>query len=129
MWKKQVKLVLIFTLLFSLLVPVTAKAETVTLFTPYSGIAVTPGERLSYNIDVNNDTAQVQRLQLQVENLAQGWEYRIRSGGFAVQELSVYPGESERFTLEVEVPLQVERGQYAFQMWLAQTPVSPQRFR
>lgn len=115
MWKKRLHTVVMFILLIFLMTPLHGAAETgVTLFTPYTGISVMPGETLSYSVEVSNDTSQVQQLRLSVDDLDESWQYHLTSGGFSINELSVYPGETERFTLEVEIPLQVEKGQYAF---------------
>lgn len=116
--KKKISLTLItFSLLISLILPTKLfAAEGVTLFTPYTGVAVTPGENISYDIDVYNDSSQVQHLKLSVENLPNDWSYSITSGGFSINQLSVHPSEKESFKLEVEAPLQVEKGTYNFRV-------------
>ena len=113
MKKKLAYLFIILTLIFPAIMPIKLFAQDgITLFTPYTGIDATPGETVSYDIDVINDSSSVQHLNLAVENLPDDWSYTITSGGYSVKQLSVYPGETESFTLDIEVPLQIDKGTY-----------------
>ncbi|MGM8215822.1 COG1470 family protein [Bacillaceae bacterium W0354] len=115
--KKLLYLVMIFSLIIPLNLPSKLlAAEGITLFTPYTGVAVTPGENISYSIDVINDSSQVQQLDLSVSNLPDDWTYTLSSGGFSIKQLSVHPDEKETFKLDIEAPLQIEKGTYNFRV-------------
>jgi uncharacterized membrane protein len=113
--KRLVALVSCVVLFLSLLLPINSEAaEGVTLYTPLSGISLTPGESQSYTVDVINDSSTVKTLDLRVEGLPENWVSSITADGFELQQLSVKPNSEENFTLNVEVPLQVEKGSYDF---------------
>src|SRR5690606_33593036 len=78
------------------------------------GISLAPGENSTYTIEVLNSSSEVKTLNLGVENVPEQWNYNITANGFALSEISVKPGESEEFTVDVEVPLQIEKGTYNF---------------
>ncbi len=93
---------------------VSAAANDVALFTPYTGIAVAPGESVNYTIDVINDSRKIQRVSLELTEQPEGWEASLTAGGWSIRQLSVRPGESTSFQLQTSVPLQVEKGTYRF---------------
>ena len=84
------------------------------LFTEYSGIAVTPGESINYRIEIINNSSSIQRVSLQVIEQPEGWEANLTAGGWNINQLSVKPQSEESFNLQTEVPLQVEKGSYRF---------------
>lgn len=100
-------IVLIFT-------PATAKDPGVVLYTPYTKIAVPPGQSIDYKIEVINNTSTTQKVDLRVSGLPKDWEYSLKSGGWSVSELAVLPDEKKDFTLRVEVPLKIKKGTYRF---------------
>lgn len=112
------KLFVIFLLLPLILTtfsPINVKAaDGITLYTPLTGISLAPGENSSYTIEVLNSSGEVKTLDLGVENVPEQWNYNITADGFALSEISVKPGETEEFTVDVEVPLQIEKGTYTF---------------
>jgi uncharacterized membrane protein len=91
-------------------------ASGVTLYTPYTKIAVPPGESISYSIDVINKSSEIQNVEISLEGLPQGWNYTLRSGGWNISEISVLPGEKQTLNLLLEVPLQVNKGRYRFKV-------------
>ncbi|UFT98693.1 NEW3 domain-containing protein [Radiobacillus kanasensis] len=95
--------------------PVQAAGE-LTLYTPFTGLSVTPGETISYSVDVMNDGSTIQNVTFEVENLPDGWTQTITSDGRDIQQLSVQPNSSQGLTLEVTVPLKVEKADYQFQL-------------
>jgi uncharacterized membrane protein len=84
----------------------------VTLYTPYTKIAVPPGESISYSVDVINKSSEIQNVEISLEDLPRGWNYTLRSGGWNISEISVLPGEKQTLNLLLEVPLQVNKGRY-----------------
>ena len=93
-----------------------ATTQAVTLFTPYTGISVAPGETIDYTVELINDGSSVQTATFEMNNLPKGWTYSITSGARGVEQLSVKPGEPQEITLEITVPLEVEKGEYRFQL-------------
>ncbi len=100
-------------LLFSVM-PVFAAPGDIALYTPYSGIAVTPGESINYAIDVINNSRVIQYVSLQIVNQPKGWEADLTAGGWNIHQLSVKPQSEATFNLQTNVPLQVDKGIYRF---------------
>lgn len=115
---KPLSLLLLMMLGASLLTggrPVFAAGE-VTLYTPYTSISAPPGETINYPVEVKNNTGGVVTAPLQLNNLPDGWTAKLSGGGWQLKEVSVKPGEAESVTLEVTVPLKVNKGSYSFQL-------------
>lgn len=111
--KKKISLMLALSLLLFAFGANPASAQ-VLLYTPYTGLAVTPGETIDYSVDVINEGNDIQHLTFDMQGLPEGWEYQITSGGKAVQQLSVRGNEEESLTVEVNVPFDVEQEVYEF---------------
>ncbi|MCK9910083.1 NEW3 domain-containing protein, partial [Microbacteriaceae bacterium K1510] len=91
-------------------------AENVLLYTPYTNITVTPGESLTYPVDVINHSSQIEDVELSVDGLPDKWEAKLTADGLTVQQVAVKPNESQKITLQLDVPLQVNKGAYRFQL-------------
>lgn len=114
---KRISLLLMLALAACMLGALPAQAaEGVTLFTRYTNISLPPGDSINYSIDVVNNHTDVVTVPLTVVGMPEGWEYDLRGGGHQLREISVMPGESESVFLDVTVPLQVEKGTYAFSL-------------
>ncbi|WP_338142660.1 NEW3 domain-containing protein [Brevibacillus marinus] len=116
-WAKHLSLFLTFVLAVMAWggVPTSAAGE-LTLFTPYTSIAVTPGESINYNVQVINNSSVVQEAALTVQGLPQNWEYQLTSGGWSLQRIAVLPDEPQSVSLQVDVPLEINKGTYRFQL-------------
>lgn len=99
--------------------------QQVILYTPYTKIAVPPGESIDYSIDVINNYDEVKNASLSVSGIPRGWKTEIKAGGFTVNQLSVLPGEKKNFNLKVEVPLKVNKGTYNFTVYAADLGTLP----
>ncbi|MFD2761721.1 COG1470 family protein [Lentibacillus juripiscarius] len=86
----------------------------VTLFTPYTGLSVTPGETIDYQVDVKNSSSSIRNLTFSVEGLPDGWSKTITADGRDIQQLSVQPDGKQQISLEITVPLEIEKADYAF---------------
>ena len=86
----------------------------VKVFTPYTKISVPPGESISYNVDLINNGTEMQNAEISVTGVPHGWNYSIKSGIYNLGQLAVLPGEKRSFTLNVDVPLKVNKGTYRF---------------
>lgn len=91
-----------------------AFADGLTLYTPYTKITVPPGESIDYSIDVINNGSVLRNVGFTVSGLPKGWDYNLKAGGWNISQLSVLPGEKKTVSLTVEVPLQVNKGNYRF---------------
>lgn len=89
-------------------------AQSVTLYTPYTKIAVPPGESIDYSIDIINNGSRVRDAEISISGLPEGWEYDLKSGGWSVGQLSVLPDGKQSLSLTVDVPLKVDKGSYSF---------------
>lgn len=106
-------LVVAIMLLTGLAAPVGAQTQ---LFTPYPGVSVTPGESLDYDIEVINTGSGIEYVTFEVTGLSNDWTYSLTADGRDINRLAVRPGESETVYLKVEVPLQIEKGEYEFRV-------------
>lgn len=86
------------------------------LYTPFTGIVVSPGESIDYQVDVMNDSSSIQHVSFELQGLKEGWDYTLTSSGRDVKQLSVLSGESKTISLQVDVPLQIEKGSYTLEL-------------
>jgi len=99
--------------------------DSVKLYTPYTNISVPPGESVDYSIDVINDGSEIQNVYLSVSGLPKQWKTTIKSGSYNIRQLSVLPGEKKSFSLQVEIPLQVNKGNYRFRVSAGKFDILP----
>ena len=99
--------------------------DSVKLYTPYTYISVPPGESVDYSIDIINDGNEIENVYLSVYGLPDQWDYTMKSGGYNIRQLSVLPGEKRTFSLEVEVPLRVNKGRYRIRVSAGDFDVLP----
>ncbi|QEH42949.1 NEW3 domain-containing protein [Chitinophaga sp. XS-30] len=104
-----------------------SSAQNVTLYTPYTKISVPPGQSIDYSIDVINNGKTVKNADIAVTGLPKDWTYELKSGGWSVNQIAVLPGEKKNLSLQVQVPLKINKGAYRFQVLargLTQLPLS-----
>jgi len=89
-----------------------AEKDSILLYTPFTKVSVTPGESIDYAIDVINNGDNLETLDLSVNNLPRNWNYTLKAGALNVRQVAVLPGEKKSISLRVEVPFQVNRGNY-----------------
>lgn len=116
MWKKTISSLLVIVLGVFLFGASKTHAASLTLYTPYTGLSVTPGESLSYDVDVLNDSNEIQNITFNIEGLPKEWDYSIRAGGNSIEQLSVRAKNEEELTVEVDVPLEIDKGDYSFNL-------------
>lgn len=95
--------------------PAVAEGE-LTLYTPYLELSAAPGESINYSLELINNSTQVVRAALSAKPAGDGWEYDLTAGGRAVSLLAVKPGQSQTATLVVNVPLEIAKGVYTFEV-------------
>jgi len=91
-----------------------AATGSVILYTPCTKISVPPGESIDYNIDVINNGTDLFTADVSASGMPRGWNYMIKSNGWNVGQISVLAGEKKSLLLHVEVPFQVNKGNYRF---------------
>src|SRR5690625_2232650 len=117
MWKKVFHYFIVVLFVVLLLPVERSYAQTsITLFTPYTGLTSAPGESITYQVDVINDSNSVKSMAFELANLPKDWQYTLTAGGNELRQLSVKPGEQEQITLEVTIPLKVKKDDYSFQL-------------
>lgn len=89
-----------------------AEKDSILLYTPFTKISVPPGESIDYAVDVVNNGNALETLDLSVTNLPGSWNYTLKAGTWNVKQVAVLPGEKKSITLRVEVPFQVNKGNY-----------------
>lgn len=93
--------------------------QQLSLYTPYTHIKVPPGESIKYDFQLINNGASQGSCPIKISGLPEGWDYTLSAGGWAVEELSVLPKEKEKFTLNLQVPLEIKKGKYRFNVQAA----------
>lgn len=80
------------------------------LVTPYPGVAVEPGETISFPLDLVAPAGQV--IELAVDSVPEGWDARLRGGGFVVDRVMISDQTELELEAEVIVPPDVSEGTY-----------------
>ncbi|MDQ1296133.1 MAG: hypothetical protein QG611_111 [Bacteroidota bacterium] len=99
--------------------------DSISLYTPYTRISVPPGESIEYTIDVINKSSEIKNVGISVTGIPKSWSYDLKSGGWKIGQLSILPGEKKNLVLKVDVPFQVNKGSYRFQVVAAGFDVLP----
>ena len=98
----QSKLTLIILLLLpGLNLNAMGNTGSVVLYTPYTKISVPPGQSVNYSIDIINKSGQLQMLDVSVWGLPGSWDYRLKSGGWNIKQISVLPGGTKILSLKI----------------------------
>ncbi|HWS01004.1 MAG TPA: NEW3 domain-containing protein [Prolixibacteraceae bacterium] len=97
----------------------------VTLYTPYTKISVPPGESVDYAVDVINNSKELQTVELSVSGMPRGWNYSLKSGGWSIGQIAVLPGERKNLSFRVEIPLNVNKGNYRFRLMAGEASSLP----
>jgi uncharacterized membrane protein len=88
--------------------------DSVYLYTPYTKIAVPPGQSIDYTIDFINNSARIRSADISVSGLPKNWKSDMKSGGYNVRQISVLPADRKTISLRVDVPFNVNKGTYRF---------------
>lgn len=91
-------------------------AAAVELYTPYLQLSAPPGDSISYSIDVINHGSSTESVQLGFDTKGNKWDYELTAGGRSVSQIAVKGGETQTVNLQLDVPLEVNKGTYQFQV-------------
>lgn len=94
----------------------TLTAQSLRLYTPYPEIIVPPGETIDYTIDLINNGASIATAEVFVEGIPETWAHTLRSGGWSARRISVLPKEKKTLNLKVELPYDIDKGNYTFRV-------------
>ncbi len=83
-------------------VPTAAAADTVSLSTPYPGVAVAPGTKVSFDVSVKTDTSA--RVDLSLKDVPADWTASLFGGGFIVDGVQTSGTTAATVRLDVTVP-------------------------
>ena len=89
-------------------------AGEIELYTAYTDLTAPPGESITYSVEVINRSETTQLASLGFQTNGHDWEYELSAGGRAVRQIAVKPGESQTVNLQLNVPLEVDKGEYRF---------------
>lgn len=89
-------------------------ASAVKIYTPYTSLSASPGDSISYDIDLINNSSDIQTADISFDNGGNDWKAELTAGGHAVSQVSVKPNDSQTVNLNLEVPLEINKGQYTF---------------
>lgn len=116
--KKKISIILMTLLMIGGMLgfsPTEVAAE-VNMYTPYTGLSTTPGESINYSVDVKNTSSSVAHVSFSLKNLPDEWTSKIRAGGHDIRQLSIDADSYQTISLDIEIPLQVEKGEYKFEL-------------
>lgn len=91
-------------------------ADSVILYTPYTKIAVPPGQSVDYSIDLINTTKGVINADISLKGLPPAWTYNLKAGTYNIRQISILGGEKKSINLSIVVPLKVNKGSYHFRL-------------
>ncbi|MEX2369091.1 MAG: NEW3 domain-containing protein [Candidatus Paceibacterota bacterium] len=99
--------------------------EGIILYTPYTSRSITPGETLSYEIEVINRSDRIETVTLKVLGISDSWEPNLTAGNTTIQQISVKPESlgsesSKTINFGLTIPLEINQGTYDFEV-LAET--------
>jgi uncharacterized membrane protein len=90
--------------------------DSITLYTPNTKITVAPGESINYTIDVFNNSNEIKNVDLSLTGVPKSWIYTLKSGSLKIEQVSILPHEKKSLSLNVEVPLKVNKGTYRIKL-------------
>jgi uncharacterized membrane protein len=125
----RTKLSSLTLLVIFLIIPIVnlsaAIQDSVTLYTPYTKIAVPPGESIDYTIDIINNSHSVKTVDVTLSGLPKGWTYDLKFGAWKIGQVSVLPNEKKSLSLKVVVPYKINKGAYHFKFVAGESNALP----
>lgn len=97
----------------------TSAAGEIELYTAYTDLSAPPGESITYAIEVMNQSKSIQETALSVRTNGNDWNYELTAGGHPIRQIAVKPSESQTVNLQLDVPLEVNKGDYIFDVLAA----------
>lgn len=89
-----------------------AYSQSLSLYTPFTKVSASPGDRIDFQLEVINNSGAIQTSDIQVLGLPEGWSYEIKSGSWTVERISVKPKDKQSLNFQLQVPLKINKGTY-----------------
>jgi uncharacterized membrane protein len=90
------------TLILATFAPFVTAANGLEVTTPFTAVAVAPGNKVSFDLEVSSTRAA--NVGLSLAGVPSGWTASIFGGGFVVEGVAVTPGTPAKVRLDVTVP-------------------------
>src|SRR5262249_48975116 len=84
------------------LAPAALAADALSLTTPFPAVSVSPGNRVSF--DLNVKTSQTARVDLTLSGVPSSWSATLHGGGFVVSAVQTTGTDATQVRLDVDVP-------------------------
>ncbi|WP_240941210.1 NEW3 domain-containing protein [Paenibacillus sp. HB172176] len=94
--------------------PAVYAAASLELYTPYTALNASPGESITYSIELINHDSETKKADIALDGNANDWSSELTAGGHSVNQIAVKGGESETLSLRLDVPLKIDKGEYRF---------------
>ena len=88
--------------------------DSLELYTPYTKITVSPGKSVVYSIEIINNSKEIRDENITITNIPRSWNYTLTAGGYDIRKIATLPGGKNTLTLKIDVPYQVNKGNYRF---------------
>ncbi|NLT95267.1 MAG: alpha-galactosidase [Clostridia bacterium] len=82
------------------------------LSTRFPGISASPGENITFPLEIKNNTSVDQIINLEVIMGPENWHVSLKGNGRVIQQAFVHSQESTSFSLIVDIPDDVQPGDY-----------------
>jgi len=86
----------------------TTSPDELTVTTPFPGVAVEPGDQVSFDLVIA--APDITAVQLSVAGVPEGWTSAFRGGGFEIDSVTAGPGLNPAASLDLNVPADAEDG-------------------
>jgi uncharacterized membrane protein len=96
------------SLILAAFVPVVTAADGLEVTTPYTAVAVAPGNKVSFDLEVSSTRSA--NVDLSLTGVPSGWTASIFGGGFVVEGVAVTSGTPAKVRLDVTVPADATAG-------------------
>lgn len=88
----------------------TPPPTTLSIGSPFVGVAVKPGDSATFKLTVG--AVPDDRVEFTIDGIPEGWEAELRGGGFVVDEVQVDSTGFVTLDLQIDVPVETEEGSY-----------------
>ncbi len=83
------------------------------IYTRYPGISAAAGESIVFPLEIKNNTAISQTVNLKITSLPEGWTASIRGQGREIQQVFVEANNSGTADLKIKIPEETAAGRYS----------------
>ena len=77
---------------------ITLATDDLILYTPFTGLYVSPGDTAKYTITIINETNQIQNFTLTLEGLSEDWNYLFKNLSREIEKMSCQIKRTWRIT-------------------------------